>query len=76
MRLGPVYWHLPLVCMCFQLVYSPGHLRCVIVCAPPQAPCFVELRNKHAPRNFFTLLRAPGNRTVCKERTILFLISQ
>ena len=44
---------------------------------PPHAPCFVEVRDKDTPRKFFTLLRIPGNRTVCKKgRTILFLISQ
>ena len=45
--------------------------------APAHSPCFVEVRNKHEPSKIFTLLRAPGNRTVCKKgRTILFLISQ
>ena len=43
----------------------------------PHAPCFVEVRDKHAPSKIFTLLRAPGNKTVCKKgRTILLLISQ
>ena len=45
--------------------------------APPHAPCFVEVRNKHAPKKMFTLLHAPGNRTVCKKgRIILFLFSK
>ena len=45
--------------------------------APPHAPCFVEVRDKHAPKKMFTLLRAPGNRTVCKKgRIILFLFSK
>ena len=36
--------------------------------AHPSAPCFVEVRDKHAPSsNISSLLRAPGNRTVCKE---------
>ena len=31
-------------------------------CAPPHAPCFVKVRDKHSPNKIFTLLRAPGNR--------------
>ena len=45
--------------------------------APPHAPYFVEVRDKHPPSKMFTLLSAPGNKNVCKKgRTILFLISQ
>ena len=41
--------------------------------APPHAPCFVEVRDKHAPSKIFTLLRAPGNITVCKKGRIILL---
>ena len=46
--------------------------------APPTAPCFVEVRDKHAPSKMFTLLRAPGNKTVCKKEELFcffFLIN-
>ena len=38
--------------------------------APPHAPCFVKVRYKYAPSKMFTLLRAPGNRTVCKKKEL------
>ena len=41
--------------------------------APPHAPCFDEVHNKHAPSKIFTLLRAPGNRTERKEELFCFL---
>ena len=44
--------------------------------APPHAPCFVEVRNKHSPSKMFTSIRSPGNRTVCKKEELLFPISQ
>ena len=44
--------------------------------APPHAPCFVEVRDKYAPSKMFTLIRAPGNRTVCKKGRTYFSIIQ
>ena len=43
-------------------------------CGPPHAPCFVKVRDKHLPRKMFTLLRAPGNRTVCKKKELFCLL--
>ena len=48
-------------------IYSPGLDRAR---APPHAPCFVEVRDKYAPCKMFTLLRQPGNRTVCKKEEL------
>ena len=36
----------------------------------PHTPCYVEVRDKHSPSKMFTLLRAPGNRTVCKKEEL------
>ena len=37
---------------------------------PPHAPCFVEVHHKYAPSKMFTLLCAPGKRTVCKKEEL------
>ena len=45
--------------------------------APPHAPCFFKVRDKHAPSKIFTLLHAPGNKTVCKKEELFcfFMVS-
>ena len=48
---------------------------CDRVRAPSHAPCFVEVRDKYAPSKMFTLLRAPGNRTVCKKEEKNYFVS-
>ena len=45
--------------------------------APPHAPCFVEVRDKHALSKNFTLIHAPGNKTACKKEELFcfFMVS-
>ena len=43
---------------------------CACARAPPHTPCLVEVHDKYAPSKMFTLLSAPGNRTVCKKEEL------